>query len=299
MDLRQQIFGDFNFSNVRDPGFKEDSVREEIIAPLLRSLGYRSDGTHRIHRSKPLLHPYVMFGSQKRRVNIIPDYLISVDDKFCFVLDAKSPGEDILAGDHVSQAYSYAIHPEVRAWNYGLCNGETLSLFEIMSVKPKHVYDLRNQTDTMLLDIKQKLNPRTISANEIFDYRLDGGTYMSFVMGITPATVMHFPGIPITNLGLVQERLYSMSATPTNMADRDLAITFDFDQKMFDKLMQSIPKSFAEAIQSGLKRQPFMYKENNNPAFIGVSCRLSRDAQFSMTGEMFIPLEIVDFFPVD
>jgi hypothetical protein len=60
-----------------DPSFKEDSVREEIIAPLLRQLGYSTYGQFRVKRSTPLIHPYVSIGSKKRKINIYPDYLLA------------------------------------------------------------------------------------------------------------------------------------------------------------------------------------------------------------------------------
>ena len=91
MDLRTRILGDFDFSCLDDPEFKEDSVRENIIAPLLRGIGWSSSGTNKIIRSRSLTHPYVMFGSQKRKLTVIPDYLLTVNGKPCFVLDAKSP----------------------------------------------------------------------------------------------------------------------------------------------------------------------------------------------------------------
>ena len=120
MNLINKIFGDFDFTCLSDPSFKEDAVREDIVAPLLKSIGYSATGPNKMIRSKTLVHPYVMFGSQKRKVNIVPDYLLLVNEKPCFVLEAKSPQEEITKGDNVAQVYSYAIHPEIRAWNYGL-----------------------------------------------------------------------------------------------------------------------------------------------------------------------------------
>ncbi len=54
---------DFDFSVLDDPEFKEDSVREEIVAPLVRALGYAPSGRYRVIRSRPLEHPYVSIGS--------------------------------------------------------------------------------------------------------------------------------------------------------------------------------------------------------------------------------------------
>jgi hypothetical protein len=298
MNLKHQIYGDFEFSSVLSPDFKEDAVREEIIAPLLRSLGYRPEGDYKIHRSKALLHPYVMFGSQKRKVNIIPDYLISTEKVYRFVLDAKAPSENVTSGDNVAQVYSYAIHPDVRAWNYGLCNGRTLALFEIMSIKPKHEYDLLSLDDAMILDINQKLNPRTIAQNEILDYRLDGGTYLHAVMGIQPGTTMHFPAVPIVNLGKVEENHYSMSVVTTDLASRELCFTFDFDAVMLVKLLTMMSPENAGQVRDSLVRQPFRYVESRGPSLVNIAFRFSQHMQFSTAGEMFLPLEVVDFIGV-
>ena len=112
-----------DFTVLDDPSFKEDAVREELIAPLLRRLGYLPTGRLRVVRSKPLTHPFVMIGSKKYPVKIVPDYTLMVDEEALLVLDAKAPSEPIIKSHHVEQAFSYAIHPEIRSSTYGLCNG--------------------------------------------------------------------------------------------------------------------------------------------------------------------------------
>src|ERR1039458_1534033 len=105
---------DFDFSLLDSPDFKEDSVREEIIMPMLKALGYSSSGPNKITRSKALQHPFITIGAKRRPIQLIPDYLLSVQDNLTTVLDAKAPGEEIKFGDNVEQVYSYAIHPEIR-----------------------------------------------------------------------------------------------------------------------------------------------------------------------------------------
>ena len=56
------------------------------------------------------------------------------------ILDAKRPSEEIVNSVHVEQAYSYAIHPEVRCKIYGLCNGRQLSLFHTERAEPGAPY---------------------------------------------------------------------------------------------------------------------------------------------------------------
>ena len=122
------LFKDFDFNLLDDPDFKEDSVREELISPLLKALHYDTKGHARIIRSKTLAHPFVNIGSQKRKINIVPDYLLEVDGKFMWVLDAKAPNENILDGENLEQVFSYAIHPIIRAEFFALCNGREFVL---------------------------------------------------------------------------------------------------------------------------------------------------------------------------
>lgn len=295
MNLKEETFGTFDFGCVNDPEFKEDSVREEIIAPLLRRIGYGSSGPNKIIRSKSLIHPYVLFGSQKRKINIVPDYLITIEDKPCFVLDAKSPSEEITKGDNVSQVYSYAIHPEIRAGIYGLCNGKSLALFEVTSIEPKHVYDLTKLNDTTLLDINQKLNPRTILYNKVLDYRLDGGTYLGYVMGVPLFRDLWFTDVLISYLGIVKEGHYCINAVTTSMAERELCFSFDFDAALLKKLLGQLSPATADEIQTSLRMHPFLYENHIAPPSTHIRCNLTAKPQFSKTGEMFFPLKVIDF----
>lgn len=58
-------FEEFDQSVLQSPDFKEDAVREEIIAPMLRRLGYAVSGATRVQRSQTLLHPFVRIGTRK------------------------------------------------------------------------------------------------------------------------------------------------------------------------------------------------------------------------------------------
>jgi 16S rRNA G966 N2-methylase RsmD len=130
-------FTDFDFSLLDSPDFKEDSVREDIVTPILKALGYSRSGENQILSSKKLTHPFVQSGAGKRRhiVNY-PDYLLKVNNKFVVALDAKAPNENITSGANVEQAYFYAIHPEIRASLFALCNGRELVVFSISEKTP-------------------------------------------------------------------------------------------------------------------------------------------------------------------
>ena len=62
--IKKTIWGDFDFSTLRDNNeFKEDSVREVVISPLLEYLGYKQGN---IVRSLSLRHPFLK-QAQKRK----------------------------------------------------------------------------------------------------------------------------------------------------------------------------------------------------------------------------------------
>ncbi|MFN7851018.1 type I restriction enzyme HsdR N-terminal domain-containing protein [Anabaena sp. AL09] len=124
----QNIFGELNFQTLKEnPDFKEDSVREVIILPIFKALGYTEIN---IVRSKTLQHPFLKIGSKKLPVKLVHDYVLKVENNFAWVLDAKAPNENIKSGDHIEQVYSYATHPEIRSNYFALCNGVEFSLFQ-------------------------------------------------------------------------------------------------------------------------------------------------------------------------
>ncbi len=139
----KNIFQSFDFDLIDKQEFKEDSVREELIHPILKELGYSASGKNKIIRSKKLKNPFVKIGSKKRNISQYPDYVLKVGENITWVLDAKAPKENITSGDNLEQIYSYAIHPEIRAKYFALCNGKEFSVFEIDKADPIYHFHLR------------------------------------------------------------------------------------------------------------------------------------------------------------
>jgi len=161
-----QLFQDFDFSQLNSPDFKEDSVREVLILPLLQKLGYEQS---QIVRSKALQHPFLRMGSKKRPITLVPDYLLKVDDSYAWVLDAKAPHEEIRTGDNVAQVYSYSIHPEVRAKFFALCNGWTFSLFRQDAPEPILYFKLTEIVDYWE-EFSAYLSPGSFQSGKTFRY---------------------------------------------------------------------------------------------------------------------------------
>jgi DNA modification methylase len=138
------LFSNFDFTQLDSPDFKEDSVREVLILPLLQALGYEQA---QIVRSKVLKHPFLKVGSKKQPITLVPDYLLKVEESYAWVLDAKAPNEEIKTGDNVGQVFSYSMHPEIRSKFFALCNGRAFALFRQDVQEPILYFELKDIGD--------------------------------------------------------------------------------------------------------------------------------------------------------
>lgn len=159
---------EFDFKLLDSPNFKEDSVREEIVSPLLRALGYSAQKPYQIVRQKRLEHPYVRIGRTKRPVTIIPDYLLYVHDNAAWVIDAKGPNENIISRETRDQAYSYAIHPDVRASCYALCNGREIVLYSVKNENPIFHSSI-SELPSRWTELLKHISPKVFEAEKIVD----------------------------------------------------------------------------------------------------------------------------------
>ena len=132
ISIKERLFPDIDFAQLQaNHGFKEDSVREAIIMPLLRELGYKEAN---IDRSKPLKDPILRLGSNKKiPIKYFPDYSLKVENNYAWVLDAKSPTESLTSQDNTEQVYCYAYHKEIRSIYFAICNGISFVLFRTQS----------------------------------------------------------------------------------------------------------------------------------------------------------------------
>jgi 16S rRNA G966 N2-methylase RsmD len=165
---KRKLFGDLNFNQLAtNPDFKEDSVREVIILPILKELGYSQDN---IVRSKTLQHPFLKVGSKKRPINLIPDYALKVENNFAWVLDAKAPNQKIISDDNVEQVYSYASHPEIRSNYFTLCNGLEFSLFRTSDTDKPILFFSVEEIEQYWKELKMFLSPNSFQVGKNFVY---------------------------------------------------------------------------------------------------------------------------------
>ncbi|MDA6069838.1 type I restriction enzyme HsdR N-terminal domain-containing protein [Flavobacterium sp. AC] len=202
------MFDDLNFEILNNPEYKEDSVREDIVMPILKKLGYSSSGKNKIRRAIPLTHPFVNIGSTQRKINIIPDYILETENGVKWILDAKGPNEDIIKSANVEQAYSYAINPEVRCDVYALCNGRQLTAFNIREIQPILQIDIEN-IDENWREIATILSPLHLEKFYLKDFHPDLGVHL-LKSGLDYNVRIHIVHAFVHNITKVNDELYTV-----------------------------------------------------------------------------------------
>jgi hypothetical protein len=122
------IFEPLNFEELN-----ETDIREEILAPLIKYLGYRTGTENNVIREQSLRYPRLFLGRKDHKKDPIlrgkADYILEADRAARWVVEAKAPNVE-LDIDAIEQAWTYANHAEVRAVYFALSNGRMLHLFQ-------------------------------------------------------------------------------------------------------------------------------------------------------------------------
>jgi len=281
----ERVFEDFDFAILEDGGFKEDAVREELIAPLLRGLGYGPTGDARVERSKNLIHPFVMIGTTKRRIDIVPDYTLSHKGQPLLILDAKNPREDILKSRHAEQAYSYAIHPEIRCGHYALCNGRQLVVYETAKLEPILVIEMAALTWS---EARQYLGVPYLQKPFLRKFFPDLGIHFHR-LGESPGARIAFDPAAVGTISRLEDGVWCASAG-LRLDEQDFMATFEFKQDVLDTILGAIPGEFRSQAEHALERSPFSISIDR---LIKLKCVTRLGEVTEGEHDAFVPFEIV------
>lgn len=287
------MFEDFDFNLLDNENFKEDSVREEIVVPIIKQLGYSASGENKIVRSKALSHPYISIGSQRRNLSLVPDYLFLVDGEPYWVLDAKSPSENLLKSKHVEQAYSYAIHPEVRAKFYALCNGKEFLLYEINKFHPVlhfSISDIQKYWEHLF----RILHPKYLAHSEVVEYQPDYGLHLQR-LGFKTGFRLIQMRINTNSFGKIADNQYTTN-TAIDWGGQLYAVSLDFDEFQLKQLVKILPEDLAKSLVNVLMRQPYYTSPNQKEFRFGAVADLT-DSIYDNAEESYRPFEVVEFLP--
>ncbi|MNK67064.1 hypothetical protein D3C87_863960 [compost metagenome] len=283
----------FDYDLLNNPEFKEDSVREEIILPILKELGYSSGKPNQIIRSRTLQHPFVSIGSQERKINIIPDYVFEIDGKPCWVLDAKSPSESVIKSKNVEQAYSYAIHSEIRVQFFALCNGKEFALYNISEIKPVLHFEIQ-ALPLYWETLKSILAPEKLLSENHSKFAKDLGLHLKR-LGFDDFKSLIFPYVPIVTIGQLDNKMFSISAGGLNIDKENYVATFDFDELVFHQLKGKIPDFAFEKllIRDKMKRSAISFADT--AFYISFDCEVGKKLEEN-DKEIFLPLKVNRIF---
>ncbi len=285
ISAKSKMFNDIQPSAFDSPEFKEDSVRELIITPMIAKLGYSHSGVQKAIRSKTLKHPYLRVGTRNIPITLVPDYTFQYEEKAIFVLDAKAPNESVLDEDHVRQVYSYAIHPEIKCEEFGICNGRQLAVFNVNKNEPALILDFK-EFDSRWLDIEKQLLPKFLIKPELRKFSPDFGFKLK-KLGMT-GMKMGMPHTRLDSFAKVNDQWMTAGAN-CNFADEKHCVSFDFPVSMLESILAGLPKPLQEQFTNALNRFPFHAMAGLVVEIDLVAC-LGEEAQG--TYEKFIPLII-------
>ena len=166
---KETLFGDLDLKSIRNnPDFKEDSVREFIVMPILDALHYKSSD---IVLSKSLNHPFLKVGANKKiPIKLVPDYCLKVENNYAWVLDAKSPDVNIMDEDNIEQVYCYVSNPEIRSTYFALCNGIEFSLYRRESTNSPILYFQIDEIQYHWESLNRYLSTNSFQIGKYFSY---------------------------------------------------------------------------------------------------------------------------------
>ncbi len=157
------------FDTIDFSKFNEQDVREEVVAPLLRKLGYRTGTPNNVIRELPLTLRYdkAYLGRKNPKRDPVlrgkADYVCEVEGPIRWVIECKAPNIPIEI-DAIEQGYTYAVHPEVRAVLFCLCNGHELQVYQanLGDEAPPLLTLSYGELETRWFELEQWLSPKAI-----------------------------------------------------------------------------------------------------------------------------------------
>ena len=289
------LFTDFDFRALDNPGYSEDSVRQNIVLPILQTLGYGSTGPHQLIQGQGLSNPFVYLGSTQHKVNIIPDYLLRANGSSGFTLGATAPSANIHRGEVVEQAFAYAIHPEIRAFFYGLCNGRELCVYKWTLVEPVlaiPVADLPARWE----ELAGLLGPQALSKAHVADFLPDFGlSYLK--LGADRNAQFDFVGAEANLVARVDENTFTLTSVIGGEDDAYLG-SFNFPRDLYPQFLACVPAGMREKVTTAVSEEPYfiVFTREDNLELI-IHARF--DGGFRTNEEeQYFPLTVTDFKPV-
>lgn len=109
--------------------YKEQDIREEVIAPILKLLGYEKNTDYEVEREESYKanELFIKIGSEKRQKL---DYICNIRKNNFWLIEAKNGEKKDITQEQLEQAYFYSIHPKVNCRFFAVTNGWFFNLYD-------------------------------------------------------------------------------------------------------------------------------------------------------------------------
>ena len=281
---------ELDLSFVNDLEYNEIAVREDIISPIIKALGYTPAGNNKLVRGRKLKHPFVYIGTQKKDIYLYPDYVMEINGVCAWVVEAKNPRENLYSKENMEQAYSYSIQSEIRASYYALCNGKRFVLYHIFAYAPILEFEL-NKLPLYWDRLVKLLSPETFERALAVKLAKDYGIHLK-KLGFDCFESLYFYDLPISTIAKLEDNLYTISVGIVPEGE-NYCISLDFAHNVFLKMEGKIPQPVFEKLVPPLNGAIVQIDFDNLSHRIGVECYLGSNFQESQD-EIFLPLIIRD-----
>lgn len=287
----------FDYTKLESYEFKEVDVREEIVVPLLKALGYNYKGNFKIVREKKLTHPFNVVGSKKYSINIFPDYILEYSGKCFCVIEVKAPNKSLSKEEYIGQAYSYAIHREVQANFYALCNGKRFVLYDTSLYKPILEFNLED-IEKYFDYLNKFIGTNCIEKNQINSKNnivKDLGIHFKMLSANNAETKFIMHNVIVDNIMRINNETYCITVNAL-LEDEEYCASFDFDYEKFLQLKPYLKQCEFEMLNQKFEGK-FISIDLEHKIKTKIECELGKEI-FENKNEYYIPLQVCKFVPL-
>ena len=210
------------------------------------------------------------------------------------MLDAKAPAESTVEGRNPAQAYSYAMHPEIRAHIFALCNGRHFTAFHVLNLRPFAHFELKD-IHLAWPELAERLAPDAFGATDD-DFKPDLGLHLHR-LGFDRFNEITFFFAQIAHAARVSNDLYTVTANCI-LEEQEFCVSFDFKADLLPQLIGVLPTAIQSVVSNQLARSPFVSDLRAAMPSLTITCKLSgEEAHAKDHREEFCPFTVVSFRP--